>query len=421
MTFIKTRLALELTVATALVFTAQAAPLALPDGSEQLGPPIGVTLATGTDVILAGVGLKDAQPGTMTFDVPAGVIVRQVLAYWEGHANTAGEQGPTDTVTIGGFAVTGGRIGGPTEWPTNPDRFTSTYRADITGLGLVLNGANAIEVSGLDFSLANNGLGLVIIVDDLGADTAIDLRDGNDTAFVNWNAPLDTTAPVTYAFAPSAADRQASLGWMVASVALGRPSIIEISIDGVLDHSINDVLGNLAGPEWDVLEYAFTLPAGATSVTVQLFSEDSGVGQYAGNLPASMTWIGSTFALETPNEPPGDEGCTPGYWKVSQHHDSWGPTGYAPNDNFDQVFGVSVFGKKTLLQVLSTGGGGEKALGRHAVAALLNAAHPDVEYGLTEAQVLIVVSDALNGGDDDVIEDLKNLLDDLNNAGCPLN
>ena len=134
-----------------------------------------------------------------------------------------------------------------------------------------------------------------------------------------------------------------------------------------------------------------------------------------------MTWIGSTFALETPNEPPGDEGCTPGYWKVPQHHDSWGPTGYAPNDNFDQVFGVSVFGTKTLLQVLSTGGGGEKALGRHAVAALLNATHPDVEYGLTEAQVLIAVSDALNGGDDDVIEDLKNLLDDLNNAGCPLN
>lgn len=41
----------------------------------------------------------------------------------------------------------------------------------------------------------------------------------------------------------------------------------------------------------------------------------------------------------------------------------------------------------SLLDVLGQGGGGDKALGRHAVAALLNALSPSVDYPYTSAQV----------------------------------
>lgn len=76
---------------------------------------------------------------------------------------------------------------------------------------------------------------------------------------------------------------------------------------------------------------------------------------------------------------------TPGYWKQTHHFDQW-PTPYVPVTNpslgtaeslFHHVgFGGSRFASMTLLQVLSEGGnaGGFVALGRHIVAALLNAA-----------------------------------------------
>ena len=45
------------------------------------------------------------------------------------------------------------------------------------------------------------------------------------------------------------------------------------------------------------------IPAGATSLTVQALSQDSGVGPFAGNLPASLVWLASGLALESPLPP----------------------------------------------------------------------------------------------------------------------
>jgi hypothetical protein len=116
----------------------------------------------------------------------------------------------------------------------------------------------------------------------------------------------------------------------------------------------------------------------------------------------------------------GGEGCTPGYWKQPHHLDSWVATGYDPGDFFDTVFGVtSSFGPTfTLLDALKQGGGGEKALGRHAVAALLNSANPDVSYAFTEAEVIALVQAAYASGD---FKDAKKLLEEQNQSGCPLN
>ncbi|HUS70129.1 MAG TPA: hypothetical protein VM075_05040, partial [Anaerolineae bacterium] len=116
----------------------------------------------------------------------------------------------------------------------------------------------------------------------------------------------------------------------------------------------------------------------------------------------------------------GGEGCTPGYWKQSQHFDSWVKPPYYPDGTnvsyFDDVFdrGPHV----TLLKALGTGGGGEKALGRHAVAALLNAvANSGVDYLYSTADVIHMVQVAYDTGD---FEGIKDLFAGENEAYCPL-
>jgi hypothetical protein len=111
----------------------------------------------------------------------------------------------------------------------------------------------------------------------------------------------------------------------------------------------------------------------------------------------------------------GGEGCTPGYWKVLVHRDSW--VDYSPSDLFSSVF-EDAFPGKTLLQVMWQGGGGLNALGRHTVAALLNAASPDVEYDMTVEEVIAAFNEVYPDGD---YEGLKMELEDFNEQGCPLN
>jgi hypothetical protein len=57
---------------------------------------------------------------------------------------------------------------------------------------------------------------------------------------------------------------------------------------------------------------------------------------------------------------------------------------------------------------------------RQAVAALLNSAHPDVDFSLTTAQVISAVNAALATDDRDTILDLAEELAAANEAGCPL-
>lgn len=111
------------------------------------------------------------------------------------------------------------------------------------------------------------------------------------------------------------------------------------------------------------------------------------------------------------------QGCTPGYWKQSQHFASW--TGYYPVSNgstatmFCSVFNCpssfsimwSVKGRPspvsapTLLQALQANGGGINELARHATAALLNAANANVAYPRTETEIKNMVNAALAGCD----------------------
>lgn len=130
---------------------------------------------------------------------------------------------------------------------------------------------------------------------------------------------------------------------------------------------------------------------------------------------AIATFYNSVAPPPPPPPTTGGEGCTPGYWKQRQHFGSW-TSPYSPNKKFSTVFS-NAFPGKTLLQVLGQGGGGLNALGRHTVAALLNAASAGVEYDLTVAQVIADFNEAYANGD---YEDLKDTFADLNEQGCPL-
>ena len=114
-------------------------------------------------------------------------------------------------------------------------------------------------------------------------------------------------------------------------------------------------------------------------------------------------------------------GCTPGFWKQPQHFDSW--VNFSPiplESHYDGTFVItsSFGGTFTLHDALSQGGGGENALGRHAVAALLNTQNDDVSYSFTQTQVIEIVQDAYDTND---FETAKNILAGENEQICPLN
>ena len=123
----------------------------------------------------------------------------------------------------------------------------------------------------------------------------------------------------------------------------------------------------------------------------------------------------------TEGDPPptGGQGCTPGYWKQELHFDSW--VGYTPNQSFEAVFGRDAHsGDPSLADGAGFRGAGVNAFGRHATAALLNAASPDVSYPYTTAQVIAMYQAAFDGGAA-AIEATKNDFEAANEAGCPLN
>jgi hypothetical protein len=147
-----------------------------------------------------------------------------------------------------------------------------------------------------------------------------------------------------------------------------------------------------------------------------------------------VVYLGGSGAIDniqleggTPPPPTGDEGCTPGYWK--NHTGAWTPTGYSPGQSLESVFNVPDslgMDSDTLMQALNYHGGkgvdgAAHILMRAAVAALLNAAHPDVAYQWTEAQVIQKVNTELATLSRNKMLNLKDKLDDYNNYGCPLN
>jgi len=111
----------------------------------------------------------------------------------------------------------------------------------------------------------------------------------------------------------------------------------------------------------------------------------------------------------------GGQGCSTGFWKNGHHFRSWKQ--FLPSQNYGTVFGVRPSFTKTLLGALQQGGGGEKALGRQAVAALLNAANAQVNYAFTVRQVIAKVQQAYAAR---TFEAVAHELEVENERACPL-
>ncbi len=296
-----------LALACVLAGFAGSTSVAMADGTETLGPP-SIAIGQGSGAVAAGTGMFEqiGQPGAGRIDLNVPGTVVQALLYWEGFEDDA--VGFDDTLTVRSAtakrAVTGTLIGGPTFFfnQNGVDNWSRTYRADITNLGLIQGGDNLLIVGGMSFGSRNNGVGLLVIYDD-GTQADIQLRDGNDLAFINFAPTLDTTVPQTFNFAASSEDRVATMPMFFSSVTGPgsgggpiRPTTIEINTGGQT-YLYEDVLVSIDGPEWGTYTLEFTIPAGATSLTVQARSEDL-LELPGAPLPASFAW--SAAALVVP-------------------------------------------------------------------------------------------------------------------------
>lgn len=174
----------------------------------------------------------------------------------------------------------------------------------------------------------------------------------------------------------------------------------------LVDVEITETVTGFSGGLWDLVgEGTVALPVGYSNGDVV----------YAGNLNTT-TFVDEPFPLVV-----GDpifecdaglpaQGCGHGYWK--RHHSAW--EGYDPADSFSNVFGAGP--DQPLSAVIATGGGMFSSLDRHAVAAVLNAAHAGVDSPLAVDQVIALVANAHASGD---WQSAKATLADANGLGCP--
>lgn len=147
-----------------------------------------------------------------------------------------------------------------------------------------------------------------------------------------------------------------------------------------------------------------------------------------------VSFIKVYHSQSTTPPPPFGKGCTPGYWKQTQHFKSWVPTGLAPTNLIGSVFSqaslYTLSGKLMSNYKLVDGlgfKGGPGSLGaaqillRAAIAAELNARYSSLGYPMTAADIVTAVNDALAGAQRPAMLTLAAHLDDMNNLNCPLN
>jgi hypothetical protein len=308
-------------LAGACVAALAAAPAAHADGTETLGAP-SAPLTAGTDVMVAGVGTQEhaGTPVELAFQVPGGASVKQVLVYWNGQYTWPGD-GPLDggdeEIELDGEAVEGTLIGGPSNVFLR-EQF-ETYRADVTSLGLVSAGANSITVSGMNFQTdlfgpsGNKGVGISVVYDDGTPSTRAGYVDGQDYVYAGFQPPYDRTVPQTFTFAQRSAERAATLTVLAGEAqdhdfAGPQGNVIRGTFDTGQTFELVNALASKQGFEFDAENLPVTVPAGATSLTVEIVSE-------GGEQPGSLQWLQSSLTVEGGETPPPVDECKPHSYK----------------------------------------------------------------------------------------------------------
>lgn len=393
----------------------------------------------GLSVAAAGAGMQNLGGASTTITVNIGGPVQAALLYWAGRDRPCPESGGACVVPFqpykdqvlrfDGQLVTGAIIGTEGQPVSGGGPINNIgFLADVTAI-VQARGTGSQSFSLSDGDMASNlfrlnGASLVVIYTAAGDTNTyrVIVYDGLDFAYGADPTPGATrvTVPVTFNHGSAASARAAQIFISSGDGVLDRPDRIDISNNGSLVNTLN----GSSGFDWDADWINIGIPGGIATTTLQLFSEP------ANQNPDSLLWELGILRLPlvtTPPPEPGDEGCTPGYWK--NHTGSWAASGYSPSQTVSSVFsGAGAFPSlagQTLLQALQGGGGpgtlgAAKILLRAATAALLNAAHPGVDYTRTAADIIADVNAALASGSRDRMLALASALDGDNNLGCPL-
>lgn len=395
-----------------------------------------------TGFVTAGTGTASRQAEPISVEVPAGATVKEVYLYWARLGNDIdNEPRAPSTILVNSSEVTGSVIGyGAVD---NPDQFLPsqyragiTHRANLTGLGLISAGMNTFTVQDNpatpDYPAQPLGASVIVFYSEPDKNADVLLFEGSDYLWANSGGntlpqrlALTYARPVTFTFDAVTIARRAYLTLFIGDVepedASERPNSLKIT----LGDNPTQVIGpdaspfqGFQGPEWDNYNLSLTIPAGVDQVTVEPVS---GPGTNA----ASLLWSFAGLTISVP-QAEGGEGCTPGFWRQSQHYKYW--TKYSPYDILSGVFDVPnslrlrrpESGKATNIQLkhaVQLRGGDVNALIRHAVAALLNAASSEINYNLTVNEVISKFNAAVRGGD---INATKNEFERFNELGCSI-
>ena len=206
--------------------------------------------------------------------------------------------GPPDVQTFTGGAA----------WEFG-SRYAYAHWVDVGPNGQnIVNGNGSWLLEDVNFSLWNNGAGLVVVYRDPDlADTshAVWLADGLDLAR-GHTAPSSGpgTEPVIFPFEPADVDRTATLYSLVGGVLPGKdtamhwefgytePAPVTITYDIYTSTLvITDPFQAVDGNYWDTFMFTTTVPADATYIIVQAESRDTAN-------PADLEWVVQTFEME---------------------------------------------------------------------------------------------------------------------------
>ena len=379
------------------------------------------TLATasGTGITSGGVGTLETGGGVIDITVPAGATIEQVVVYWGGRARNGNQpEGQDDDILVDGNDVTGTLVG--TAGVAGVGNKAFTFGADITALGVVSDGANSITIAG--FEDPNPGTGdfradgaSIVVIYSVDGDEEMQffIRDGADLAYVGFPGASMVTNLQTFTFEAADYDREATLINIAGDTNIARGDRLTVTVDGVVVIDQLNYFQAGAGLQWSNREETITIPAGATEVTVQVFSEK--LDPEGPNTSAeSITWIFVNLAV--PQIVEDEPGCTytRGFWL--NHPEDW------PVDML--TLGDEVFTQEQLLEILSTPARGDKSL---ILAQQLIASKLNVANGADDSEIAGTIADAdqwlidnggvgsgqrnWNGG-----EELKNMLDAYNNG-----
>jgi hypothetical protein len=345
--------------------------------------------------------------GTLPFedtfiDAPLGDITTQALESsvidFEGLA-----EGTIVSQVSAGNGISGFNAGGHVAILGNNPVFPGQNAAmifDATCDGATNTTEAAARCSGGDRDLWQPSLGNILIIsEDLDSSDPDDADVKGEAIDINFSA------------------------WGTGVVTIGSVVLNVQDIDEAEDKDAKVTLYNASNAVLVVLP--IPLVGNGNMGTVTALINYSGVARMTISLQGSGGIDNIRIATDVPE---GGEGCTPGYWK--NHTDSWAAAGVSTSATVKSVWSTAsaygVIGDASLLQALSFSGGsgvsgGARILLRAATAAYLNASHLDVSYELSAAQIVSDVNAALASANRATMLSLATQLDELNNAGCPLN